>query len=279
MTGHDDTSTALSTDREPGQEPWLREVLEDELDRPYLEELSRLQVELLKLQTHVVAAGLRLAILFEGRDTAGKGGAILRFTQRLMPRHHRVVALPKPSERELGQWFFQRYVHQLPDPGEIVFFDRSWYNRAVVEPVMGFCTPEQYELFMRQVVDFERMLLEDGLLLFKLWFSIDRGEQQERLEGRSKNPLKRWKLSTVDAEAQGKWETYTRYKDAMFARTSTPASPWVVILGNEKKRARLESVRHVLSTIDYPERGQPGLRLTPDSGIVRFAAPWKAPAP
>ena len=261
-------SLAEATENDPD---WLREVLDDELDRDYLIELSRLQVELLKLQTHLVATSRRLAILFEGRDTAGKGGAILRFSQRLMPRHQRVVALPKPTQVELGQWYFERYVRQLPKPGEIVFFDRSWYNRAVVEPVMGFCTEEEYERFMRQVVVFERMLLEDGLLLVKLWFSIDRTEQQERLEQRHKNPLKHWKLSTVDLQAQQKWESFTRYKEAMFARTSTPDSPWMVVQGNTKKRARLESIRHVLRTIDYPGRGQGGLRLEPDPEVVRRA--------
>jgi len=275
------TSAAMSPDDEPRSgsaaeapecdQDWLREVLEDELDRDYLVELSRLQVELLKLQTHLVASSRRLAILFEGRDTAGKGGAILRFSQRLMPRHQRVVALPKPSEVELGQWYFERYVRHLPKPGEIVFFDRSWYNRAVVEPVMGFCTEQEYERFMDQVVVFERMLLEDGLLLVKLWFSIDRQEQQERLQQRHTNPLKHWKLSTVDLQAQQKWEAFTRYKEAMFARTSTPGSPWMVVQGNTKKRARLEAIRHVLSIADYDDRGQPGLRLEPDPEVVRRA--------
>jgi polyphosphate kinase 2 len=257
---------------------WLREVVEEELDREYLVELSLLQVELLKLQSHLVRTSGRLAIVIEGRDTAGKGGAILRFTQRLMPRHHRIVALPKPTEVEAGQWYFQRYVRQLPDPGEIVFFDRSWYNRAVVEPVMGFCTPEQHELFMHQVVDFERMLLEDGLLLVKLWFSIGRDEQHSRLELRRRNPLKRWKLSTVDLQAQQRWQDFTRYKEAMFARTSTERSPWIVVQGDRKKHARLESIRYVLHTIDYEGRGQEGLRLDPDPALVA-RAPVAAPDP
>lgn len=263
MVTEETSPTAHGTD-----EAWLREVLEDELDTAYLLELSRLQVEQLKLQKHLMDRSMRLAILFEGRDTAGKGGAILRFSQRLRPRHLRIVALPRPSEVERGQWYFERYVRQLPDPGQIVFFDRSWYNRAVVEPVMGFCTAEQYERFMDQVVEFERMLLADGLRLYKLWFSIDRDEQQRRLASRSDNPLKSWKLSTVDLQAQQNWEAYTRYKAAMFARTSTEGSPWIVVRGNEKKRARLESIRYVLSTFDYPDRGQPGLRLIPDPEIV-----------
>jgi polyphosphate kinase 2 len=252
---------------------WLEVLLHEELDREYLIELSRLQVELLKLQKQLVAKGERLAILFEGRDTAGKGGAILRFRQHMMPRHARVVALPKPTDQEIGQWYFERYVRQLPGPGEIVFFDRSWYNRAVVEPVMGFCTEEQHERFLEQVVDFERMLIDDGLRLIKLWFSIGRDEQQRRLEGRRSSPLKSWKLSTVDAQAQAKWDSFTRYKEKMFARTSTPLSPWVVVKGDIKKRARMESIRHVLSSMDYEGRGQPGLRLDPDPQIVVSAGP------
>lgn len=251
------------------EEEWIQEILEEDLDRDYLVELSRLQVELLKLQRHVVASSKRLLILFEGRDTAGKGGAILRFSQRMMPRHQRVVALPKPTDVERGQWYFERYVRQLPIPGEIAFFDRSWYNRAVVEPVMGFCTDAQYERFMEQVVEFERMMLDDGLLLVKLWFSIDQSEQGARLDRRRTNPLKQWKLSTVDLEAQQRWESFTRYKEAMFERTSTPASPWLVVRGNRKKSARLESIRHVLCQVDYPDRGQPGLRLEPDSEVIR----------
>lgn len=260
-------------DHSGATEEWLSEVLDDEVDREYLTDLFRLQVELLKLQAHLMRTGQRLAILFEGRDTAGKGGAILRFTQRLRPGNHSIVALKKPTEAEEGQWYFQRYVSRLPDPGEIVFFDRSWYNRAVVEPVMGFCTQAQYELFMRQVVDFERMLVEDGLLLVKLWFSIDRDEQGRRLDARHRDPLKRWKLSSVDMLAQQKWESFTRYKEQMFARTSTPHSPWIAVEGNSKKRARLESIRHVLTTVEYAERGQPDLRLEPDPDVIETLVP------
>jgi len=232
-------------------EAWIREILEEELDPPYLAELSRLQVELLKLQAHLMHRGARLAILFEGRDTAGKGGTILRFSQCLRPRHQRVVALPKPTELEQGQWYFERYVRRLPAPGEIVFFDRSWYNRAVVEPVMGFCTQAQYERFMAQAVDFERMLLEDGLLLVKLWFSIDREEQRRRLERRRLNPLKRWKLSTVDLEAQERWESFTRYKERMFAATDTEAAPWVVLDANDVRAAHLAALRHILTVVPW----------------------------
>ncbi len=249
-------------------EAWLREILEDELDREYLIELSYLQVELLRLQDHLMETGGRLAVLFEGRDTAGKGGAILRFSQRLRPRHLRIVALPKPTEAERGQWYFERYARQLPQPGEIVCFDRSWYNRAVVEPVMGFCTKEQYDLFMKQVVQFEKMLVEDGLLLRKLWFSIDQDEQKKRLDRRRESPLKRWKLSTVDQQAQQKWKDFTRYKEAMFARTSTKHAPWAIVHGNDKKRARLESIRYVLSTVNYDKPSESHLRLTPDPLVV-----------
>ena len=193
---HDETLTEVLED-------WIQDLLEDELDRDYVVELSRLQVELLKLQAHVIERRMRLVVLFEGRDTAGKGGAILRFSQRLRPRHLRVVALSKPTEAESGQWYFERYVNQLPDPGQIVLFDRSWYNRAVVEPVMGFCTQEQYARFMQQVVQFEGMLQHEGLVLVKLWFSIDREEQQRRIDRRSENPLKRWKYHCPRSRSVG----------------------------------------------------------------------------
>ena len=243
---------------------------EDEWDVAYMEELRCLQVELLKLQRHVVAEGSRVVVLFEGRDAAGKGGAILRFTQHLMPRHRRIVALSKPTERERGQWYFQRYVRELPGPGEIVFFDRSWYNRAVVEPVMGFCSEAEYRRFLTHVVPFERLLVEDGLVLVKLWFSIDRDEQQRRLSEREQNPLKRWKLSTVDMEAQANWERFTAYKEAMFEATHTEQTPWTVVRGNDKKTARLESIRYLLSQVTYSGAGQEGLRLEPDPRVVGF---------
>lgn len=261
----------MHNDLADAPEEWIGELLDEELDRAYLVELCRLQVELLKLQGHVMAKKLRMVILFEGRDTAGKGGAILRFAQRMRPRHLRIVALPKPTESERGQWYFERYVKQLPEPGEIVLFDRSWYNRAVVEPVMGFCTDEQYERFMDQVVSFERMLMEDGLLLVKLWFSINREEQSRRLEDRKRNPLKKWKLSDVDKQAQQYWDSFTKYKNQMFQRTSTDLSPWIVVSGNVKKQARLESIRYVLQSLQYDNPGQTGLRLAPDPSIVSRA--------
>lgn len=240
----------------------------EDLDKEYLYELHCLQVELIQLQKHLRETRGRLLILFEGRDTAGKGGSIQRFSQYLNPRHYRVVALPKPSTAEAGQWYFQRYLRHLPDPGEIVFFDRSWYNRAVVEPVMGFCTPEQHERFLEQVNVIERFLIEDGIALIKLWFSIDLGEQRKRVADRETNPLKRWKLSPVDRAAAAKWDDFTRYKNKMFEHTSTEISPWRIVRGNAKRKARLESLRFVLSRFDYPGRGATGQRIEPDPSIV-----------
>jgi polyphosphate kinase 2 len=220
----------------------------------YKSELRNLQIELVKLQKWVQHEKKRLLIIFEGRDSAGKGGAIRRFTRFLNPRAMRVVAMPKPTEYEKGQWFFQRYVAELPSEGEIVFFDRSWYNRAVVEPVMKFCSKEQYDLFLKQVTQLEKMLIEDGILIFKLWFSIDIREQKKRLSERNKNPLKQWKVSTVDMEAQKKWDDFTRYKIKMFENTHTRQSPWIIIKGNNKKEARVESMRYVLSKINYANK-------------------------
>ena len=216
----------------------------------YEAELELLQIELIKLQRSVQAANRRVAILFEGRDAAGKGGAIRRFTEHLYPRSMRVVALDKPSEVQRGQWYFQRYVEQLPNPGEIVFFDRSWYNRAVVEPVNGFCTDKQYDTFLQQVPEFEHMLYEDGIELIKFWFSIAHEEQLRRFQERRSNPLKQWKLSPVDDRAQELWDRYTSYKEAMLTRTHTSYSPWTIVKANDKKKARLESIRYVLAALD-----------------------------
>lgn len=233
-------------------------------------EYIQLQTELVWLQQHIKEHNQRVVILFEGRDTAGKGGAIMRFIRFLNPRLFRVVALSKPTDIEKGQWYFQRYIQHLPNPGEMVFFDRSWYNRAVVEPVMGFCTPEQYELFNEQVVMLEDMLIKDGLQIFKLWFSISLEEQKSRLDERVHNPLKQWKLSTVDAQAQAKWKEFTRYKEAMFKNTSTEKSPWIVIDGNDRELARKEAMRCVLDRLEYDKKGNTGVRLTPDTLIVNF---------
>lgn len=235
----------------------------------YERQLAALQVELVKLQSWVVEQGLRVAVIFEGRDAAGKGGSIRRFKEHLNPRAMRVVALTKPSNIEKGQWYFRRYVKELPNPGEIVFFDRSWYNRAVVEPVMGFCTNEEYEKFNRQVPEFEHMLYEDGIVLIKFWFSISKEEQLRRFQKRAKNKLKQWKLSPVDLVSQEKWDEYTEYKERMFTNTHNSFSPWTIIKTNNKKEARLESIRHVLSKFDYNGKAQAATSLLPDPNVVQ----------
>ncbi len=233
--------------------------------REYEAEKRRLQIELLKLQAWVKERRQRVAILFEGRDAAGKGGAIKRFTEHLNPRGSRVVALDKPTERERGQWYLQRYVQHLPAAGEVVLFDRSWYNRAGVERVMGYCTDEEYRAFLREAPEFERMLVADGLHLVKLWFSVSRGEQRTRFAIRQHDPVRQWKLSPTDLAALDRWDDYTSAKQAMFAATSTPHAPWTVVRANDKKRARLEAMRHVLSVLDHPGRDRVGV---PDPLIV-----------
>ncbi|MGB5293199.1 MAG: polyphosphate kinase 2 [Lysobacterales bacterium] len=231
-------------------------------------EYISLQTELVHLQTNLANESERLLIIFEGRDTAGKGGGIMRFVRFLNPRHYRIVALTKPTEVERGQWFLQRYIQHLPDPGEIVFFDRSWYNRAVVEPVMGFCSMEKHEEFMSYIVTLEESLVNDGVRIIKFWFSIERKEQKRRLSKRKTEPLHMWKMSTVDAVAQQNWEAYSDYKAKMFRMTSTPKSPWVVINGNNKDVARKEAMRYVISQIDYPKKGSATERIVPDPDIV-----------
>jgi len=233
------------------------------------QEYLDLQVEFVRLQSWIKEARQRLLIVFEGRDAAGKGSTIMRFVRFLNPRHYRIVALAKPTELEKGQWYFQRYIRELPNPGEIVFFDRSWYNRAVVEPVMGFCSQEQYEEFLEQVVLLEHMLTDDKLEIIKFWFSIDEDEQEKRILERKTNPLKQWKLSTVDALAQAKWDEYTHYKEAMFEKTSTEQNPWLVVEGNDRDKACLEAMRYVLSRMDYDDKGVTGSRLDPDPQIVK----------
>lgn len=220
----------------------------------YQKEIFLLQVELLKLQKWVKEQGKKIVIVFEGRDAAGKGGTIKRFTENLNPRGARIAALPKPNETELGQWFFQRYVAHLPTAGEIVFFDRSWYNRAVVEPVMGFCNEKQYERFMREVPAFEKALVESDILLFKFWLDVGQEEQKRRFKSRANHPLKRWKLSPVDIESLKKWDSYTHYIGKMFDRTDMPFAPWTVIRSDDKMRARLNAIRTVLLSIDYEGR-------------------------
>lgn len=235
----------------------------------YEDQLYKLQSELVNLQEWVSKNKKRVCIIFEGRDAAGKGGAIRRMTQHLNPRSRRVVALAKPTEIEQGQWYFRRYIKEMPNPGELVFFDRSWYNRAVVEPVMGFCTQEQYNKFMIQVSEFEQMLNEDGIILIKFWFSVTKDEQLRRFKSRLHSPLKKWKFSQVDQEGQNKWDLYTHYKDQMFAHTHTTYNPWIIIKTNNKKEARLESLRYVLSRFDYDAKGNSGITLLPDPNIVQ----------
>ena len=234
----------------------------------YEQELRQLQVELVKLQRWVQNNGERIAVLVEGRDAAGKGGTIRRFTEHLNPRAMRVVALPKPTDEERGQWYFQRYIRQLPNKGEIVFFDRSWYNRAVVEPVMGFCSKKEHQRFLQQVPEFEHMLYEDGVTIIKFWFSISKEEQAKRFEARRQNPLKQWKLSPVDEKAQDLWDAYTRYKEEMFSKTHTTYSPWIIVKANDKQAARLESLRHVLNLLPYKGKDEAPIRLTPDPNVI-----------
>jgi polyphosphate kinase 2 len=235
----------------------------------YEEDLVKLQVELIKLQNWVFENKKRVLIIFEGRDAAGKGGSIKRFTERLNPRRYRVVALPKPSDVEAGQFYFQRYFAHLPNPGEIVFFDRSWYNRAIVEPTFGFCTQEQYERFMQEVPEIEHALIDDGMIIIKFWFSISKEEQQKRFKERETNPLKQWKLSPVDKQAQKMWDKVTYYKEEMFSRTHTSYAPWIIVKSNDKKSARLESIRYVLSNIPYEGKEKAETTLHPDPEIVQ----------
>ena len=217
----------------------------------YGKKLKKLQVELIRLQTWAINNNERVIIVFEGRDAAGKGGAIRRLTERINPRHMRIVALSKPTEDQQTQWYFQRYVAQFPKAGEIVFFDRSWYNRDVVEPVNGCCTAEEYEVFMNQVNDFEKMILESGIHLVKIYMSISKKEQAKRFADIKSNPLKQWKMTKLDEKAQILWEQYTEYKNAMFQKTNTKISPWKVIRANRKTEARVNVINHVLNSIPY----------------------------
>ena len=220
----------------------------------YQKRLTLLQIELLKLQNHVKDKGLKVLIIFEGRDAAGKGGTIKRITEHLNPRGARIVALEKPNEQEKTQWYFQRYISHFPSAGEIVIFDRSWYNRAGVEPVMGFCTKEQHEQFLKDVPEFEKMLVESGIILFKYYFSVSKKEQERRFKKREDDPLKQYKLSPIDKEAQKVWDKYTNAKFSMLMASHTPIAPWTVIKSDNKKSARLNCIRHILSTIDYSKK-------------------------
>ena len=227
----------------------------------YEAELVRLQAELVKMQEWVRREGERIVLVFEGRDAAGKGSTIKRVTQYLNPRQARIVALPAPTERQRTRWYFQRYIAHLPAAGEVVLFDRSWYNRAGVEKVMGFCTAEEYHRFLHQCPIFERMLVEDGILLRKYWFSVSDAEQERRFRGRLKNPLKQWKLSPMDLESLTRWEEYSRAKDDMFAATDNPDIPWMVVESEDKRRARINMMAHLLSSIPYQKVPPPTLKL------------------
>lgn len=248
------------------KEGFYQEVL-DKIE--YEEELRLLQAELVNLQNWIQKTGKKVAIIFEGRDASGKGGTIKRFKEYLNPRAMRIVALNKPTEVERGQWYFRRYIKELPNQGEMVFFDRSWYNRAVVEPVMGFCTPEQYESFMVQVPEFEHMLYEAGTIIIKFWFSVNKEEQLSRFKGRLKNPLKKWKYSPVDEKGQELWDKFTYYKDQMFSRTHNAFSPWVIVKSDSKLNARLEAIRYVLSIFEYEGKENATVNLNTDPNVVQ----------
>lgn len=238
----------------------------------YEEELARLQVELVKQQEWIKDKGLKVVVLFEGRDAAGKGGTIKRITEALNPRNCRVIALPKPTERERTQWYFQRYVAHLPAAGEMVLFDRSWYNRALVEHVMGFCTEEEYEEFFRTCSEFERMLVRSGIILIKYWLSVSDEEQEHRFQSRVKDPSKRWKLSPMDLESRSRWIEYSKAKDQMFFHTDTKQNPWYVLNADVKRNARLNCIRHLLSLIPYEDLTPEPIDLPtrqPDTGYVR----------
>lgn len=217
----------------------------------YERKLKKLQTEFVRMQKWILENNKRLIVIFEGRDAAGKGGAIRRITERINPRHIKILALPRPTEDEQSQWYFQRYVNQLPKAGEMIFFNRSWYNRAVVEPVNGFCTQEEYLRFMNQVNDFERMVLESGIYLVKIYMSISKKEQAKRFVDIKNDPLKQWKMTPVDEKAQELWDDYTHYKDEMFAKTNTDLAPWKIIKANRKTEARVNSMNHILKQIPY----------------------------
>jgi polyphosphate kinase 2 len=256
------TSDELALDWRNGGYPYQARMLR----RDYEEQKFLLQTELLRLQAWVKDARQRLILLFEGRDAAGKGGTIKRFMEHLNPRGARVVALEKPSEVERGQWYFQRYVEHLPTAGEIVLFDRSWYNRSGVERVMGFCTPGEYEEFLRQVPEFERNLVRSGIHVIKFWFSVSRDEQRRRFKERKAHPLKQWKLSPIDMASLDKWDDYTRAKEAMFFHTDTADSPWTVVKSDDKKRARLNAMRYVLHSMPYA--GKDASRIGPVDDLL-----------
>ncbi|WP_417269951.1 polyphosphate kinase 2 [Celeribacter sp.] len=287
MTAPTDAATAPTPETETAGPTEFPTVTGDKVARafeagvyPYEDKMSRkdyeaqkvaLQAELLKAQLWAQETGEKFVLLFEGRDAAGKGGTIKRFTEHLNPRAARVVALNKPTDVERGQWFFQRYVEHLPTNGEFVLYDRSWYNRAGVERVMGFCTPTEYLEFMRQTPVFEQMLTRSGIRLYKYWFSVTRDEQQRRFKSRETDPLKQWKLSPIDKASLGLWDDYTEAKEAMFFYTDTADAPWTIIKSNDKKRARINCMRHFLATVDYPDKDH-DIVGRPDPLIVGHAS-------
>jgi polyphosphate kinase len=265
LTGHKLSDTPHSPDQirelfREGKYPYQTKIRKPAYER----NKEKLQVELLKVQSWVKQTGQRIVVIFEGRDAAGKGGTIKRFMEHLNPRAARTVALEKPTEYERGQWYFQRYIQHLPSAGEMVFFDRSWYNRAGVERVLGFCDSLEYLEFMRQVPDLERMLVRSGIRLFKYWFSVTQDEQDRRFDARIDDPLKHWKLSPVDQLSRDKWAEYTDAKEAMFFYTDTADAPWAIVKSNDKKRARLNCMQHFLAALDYPDK---------DKGVVRGPDP------
>ena len=241
--------------------------------KSFEEELERLQRELVLMQEFIKARGLKVVVVFEGRDAAGKGGVIKRVTERLNPRVCRVVALGTPSEREASQWYFQRYAPHLPGAGEMVLFDRSWYNRAGVERVMGFCTREEYQEFMRSCPEFERMLVRSGITLIKYWFSVSDAEQERRFQTRAQDPMRRWKLSPLDVESRAKWVEYSRAKDEMFAHTDIKQAPWYVVNADDKRRARLNCIAHLLSLIPYEDLTPPPIKLPRRQSDVTYVRP------
>jgi polyphosphate kinase len=255
-TNHDASAAAKAKKKKPSESAAPRIS-----DAVYEAELFRLQTEFVKLQEWVRHSGARVVIIFEGRDGAGKGGTIKRITEYLNPRVARIAALPAPSDRERGEWYYQRYIAHLPTKGEIVLFDRSWYNRAGVETVMGFCTPQEHALFLRQTPIFEQMLIDDGILLRKYWFSVSEDEQVRRFKARRNDPVRQWKLSPMDMESLYRWEDYSRAKDEMMVHTDTPVSPWYVVESDIKKHARLNMMHHLLSTIDYTDVETPKVKL------------------
>jgi len=263
----------VDTEEVPSEESDIKKPSNRIKNKVYEAKLAELQIELVKLQEWIKNKGLKVVVIFEGRDAAGKGGVIKRITESLNPRHCRIVALGTPTEREKTQWYFQRYVPHLPAGGEMVLFDRSWYNRAGVERVMGFCTEDEYREFLRTCPEFERMLVRSGIILFKYWFSVSDEEQERRFRGRITDPTKRWKLSPMDLESRKRWVEYSKAKDEMFAHTDIKQAPWYVVNADVKKRARLNCIKHLLSMIPYQDLTPAPIELPPRQGAAGYVRP------